>query len=108
MGKVTLTLPGWIGTEEAQEEVVRNLRAHALLKMEFYRSKVKLFEAKYGTTFSRLQRRVTTSAQEDFTAWDDLMEWEACYRAYQEWKKRHTELRRWSATYSVLCGTALS
>ena len=98
MRKVTVTLPGWIGTEEAQEEVVRNLRAHALLKMEFYRSKMKLFEAKYGTTFTRFQRRVTTSAQEDFTAWDDLMEWEACYRAYQEWKKRHTELRRWSGT----------
>lgn len=96
MRKVTVTLPGWIGTEEAQEEVVRNLRAHALLKMEFYHSKMKPFEAKYGTTFTRFQRRVTKSSQEDFTAWDDLMEWEACYRAYQEWKKRHTELRRWS------------
>jgi hypothetical protein len=96
--KVTVTLPGWIGTEEAQEEVMRNLRSHALLKMELYRSKMQLFESKYGTTFTRFQRRVTTSAQEDFTAWDDLMEWEACYRAYQEWKKRHTELRRWSGT----------
>jgi hypothetical protein len=62
--KVTVTLPGWIGT----------------------------------TTFTRFQRRVTKRAQENFTAWDDLMEWEACYRAYQEWKKRHTELRRWSGT----------
>jgi hypothetical protein len=77
---------------------VRNLRAHALLKMELYRSKMKPFEAKYGTTFSRFQRQVAQSAQEDFTVWGDLMEWEACYRAYQEWKKRHTELRRWSGT----------
>ena len=98
MRKVSVTLPSWIGTEEAQEEVVRNLRAHALLKMEFYRSKMKPFEAKYGTTFSRFQRQAAQSAQEDFAAWDDLMEWEACYRAHQEWKKRHTELRRWSGT----------
>jgi hypothetical protein len=96
--KVTVTLPSWIGNEEAQKEVVRNLRAHALLKMEFYRSKMKPFEVKYGTTFSRFQRRVAKSSQEDFAAWDDLLEWEACYRAYQEWKKRHTELRRWSGT----------
>jgi hypothetical protein len=47
---------------------VRNLRAHTLLKMEFYRSKMRLFEAKYGTTFTRFQRRVTKSAQENFTA----------------------------------------
>jgi len=80
--KVTITLPGWIGTEEAQEEVVRTLRAHALLKMEFYRSKMKPFEAKYGTTFSRFQRQVAKTSQEDFAAWDDLMEWEACSRAY--------------------------
>jgi hypothetical protein len=96
--KITVTLPGWIGMEGAQAEVVRNLRAHALLKMEFYRSKMKPCEAKYGTTFTRFQRRVAQSSQEDFTAWDGLMEWEACYRAYQEWKKRHTELRRWSGT----------
>jgi hypothetical protein len=44
--KVTVTLPGWIGAEEAQEEVVRNLRAHTLLKMEFYflRAKAEMFD----------------------------------------------------------------
>ena len=68
MRKVDVTLPSWIGTEEAQEEVVRNLRTHALLKMEFYHSKMKPFEAKYGTTFSRFQRQVAQSAQEDFIA----------------------------------------
>jgi hypothetical protein len=96
MRKITVTLPSWIGKEEAQEEVVRNLRAHALLKTEFYRSKMKPFEAKYATTFSRFQRRVAKSPREDFTAWDDLVEWEAYYRSYQEWKKRHAELRRCS------------
>ena len=96
MRKVTLTLPNWIDKGEAQKEVVRNLRSHALLKMEFYRSRMKTYEAKYTTTFPRFQRRVTKSPKEDFTAWDDLIEWEAYYRAYQEWKKRHTELRQWS------------
>jgi len=99
MRKVTVALPAWIGKEEAQEEVVRDLRARALLKMEFYRSKMRAFEVKYATTFPRFQRRVEKSKKEDFTAWDALIEWEAYYRGYQEWKKRHAELRQWSATY---------
>ncbi len=98
MRKVTITLPSWIGQDEAQDMVVRDLRAHALLKLEFYRSKMKLFEAKYATTLPRFQRRVEKGNQEDFAAWDDLIEWEAYYRGYQEWKKRSTELRQWSGT----------
>src|SRR5215471_8174448 len=98
MRKVTVALPAWIGKEEAQEEVVRDLRARAQLKMEFYRSKMKLFEAKYATTFLKFQRRVEKSPKEDFAVWDDLIEWEAFYRGYQEWKKHYTELQQWSAT----------
>ena len=96
MRRVTVALPTWIGKEEAQQEVVRDLRARALLKTEYYRSKMKLFEAKYGATFARFQRRVEKATEEDPAAWDDLIEWEAYHRAHQEWKKRHAELRRWS------------
>jgi hypothetical protein len=98
MKKVTLTLPSWIGQDEAQAMVMRDLRAHALLKLEFYRSKIKPFEAKYAATFPRFQRRVEKGTQEDFTAWDDLIEWGAYYRAYQGWKKCYTELQQWSDT----------
>lgn len=96
MRRVTIALPTWIGKEEAQEEVVRDLCARALLKREFYRSRMKPFEAKYATTFPRLQRRVAKSLPENYALWDDLLEWEAYYRGYQEWKKRHAELHQWS------------
>jgi hypothetical protein len=98
MKKVTIALPNWIGEDEVQDMVVRDLRARALLKLEFYRSKMKPFEAKYATTFPRFQRRVEKATQEEFAAWGDLIEWEAYYRGYQEWKKRYTELRQWSGT----------
>src|SRR5438874_12204503 len=98
MKKVTITLPSWIAQDEAQDMVVRDLRAHALLKLEFYRSKMKPFEAKYTTTFLQFQQRVEKGAEEAFAAWDDLIEWEACYRSCQEWKKRYAELRQWSRT----------
>jgi hypothetical protein len=68
MKKAPITLPSWVGTEEAQNLVMRDLRAQALVKLEFYRSKMKPFEAKYATTFSR----------------------------FQEWKKRYAELQQWS------------
>jgi hypothetical protein len=98
MRKVTVSLPAWIRKEEAQGAIVRDLRARALLKMEFYRSKLKPFEAKYATTFPRFQKKVERGPKEDFSAWDDLIEWEAYYRAYREWKKRHAELQQWSDT----------
>ena len=94
MQKVTIALLHWIGQDEAQDMVVRDLRAHALLKLGFYRSKMKPFEAKYVTTLPRFQRRVEKGAREDFVAWDDLIEWEAYYRGYQEWKMRYTELQQ--------------
>ncbi len=95
MRRVTVALPTWIGKDEAQGEVVRDLCARALLKVEFYRSKMRPFEAKHATTFPRFRRRVERSPAEDLAAWDDLVEWEACHQAYQEWKKRHAELREW-------------
>ena len=66
MRKVTVSLPAWIGKEEAQEEVVRDLRARSLLKMEFYRSKMRPFEVKYSTTFSKFQRQMEKGLNEDF------------------------------------------
>jgi hypothetical protein len=94
--KISVGLPGWISKAEAQGEVIRDLRARALLKLEFYRSKMRPFEIKHATTFPRFQKKVEKSGREDFAAWDELTEWEAYYRAYQEWKKRHAELQKWS------------
>jgi hypothetical protein len=56
------------------------------------------FEAKHATTFSPFQQRVKKASREDCADWDDLIEWEAYYRGYQEWKKRYADLRQWSGT----------
>jgi hypothetical protein len=98
MRKVSIVLPSWIGEEEAQEAMLRDLRARSLLKLEFYRSKMKRFESKYAMTFPDFQRQVEQAAEENFEAWDDLIEWESYYRGYQEWQERHAELQQWSGT----------
>ncbi len=94
MRKVMVALPAWISRDEAQAEVVRDLRARALLKVELYRSKMQPFEAKYGMTLARFRQHAEKGSQENCAAWDDFLEWEAAHAAHREWKKRYSELRR--------------
>jgi len=84
MRRVTVALPAWIGREEAQAEVVRDLCTRALLKVELYRSKTKPFEAKYRATFARFRRHVEKGRREDCAVWNDLLQWEAAYTAHRE------------------------
>lgn len=71
--------------------------AHALMMETLRRSqeltqKMALFEKKYGT-FSRFEKKVYAQP-EDFTQWDDYMEWKACRQEYEECQTRLGELKR--------------
>lgn len=78
-------LPTW------KDEVERFARSEAFLKMEEYRYRLFEFEKKYGMPFARFRVKVT-KGKEDFAAWDDLIEWEGVYNAYQAWQKRYNSL----------------
>ena len=93
MKKIILEIPSWIGEVEARKEFFRFLINEALMKAEYYRSLVKPFERKYSTSFKNFRKQIETSEQEDFQAWDDLIEWEAYFRAYEEWSKKYEELK---------------
>ncbi|MBN2090454.1 hypothetical protein JW964_12645 [candidate division KSB1 bacterium] len=67
----------------------------ALLKMEFYRSRIKPFEMKYQITFPEFQQRIQTASEEKFTEWDDFIEWEAYQIAFVKWQERYQELETW-------------
>jgi hypothetical protein len=92
MRKVTLELPSWINKEKAKEEVLKTLLEKALLKTEYYRSKINPFERKYSLGFYEFKKKVESSPSENFEEWDDLIEWEAYTKAYEEWKKKYDEL----------------
>jgi len=91
MTELTIKVPSWIKEEEAEEEFLHTLMNKALLKMEFYSSKMKPFESKYGL-FNEFQDRVTSASNENFKQWDDLLEWQAFHIAFVEWEGRYREL----------------
>ena len=95
MTTLTVTVPSWVNKEAAEDDFLRSLKGKALLKMEFYRSRMKPFQAKYDTTFSEFQQRVQTAAEENFAEWDDLIEWEAYQTAFTQWEERYQELEKW-------------
>lgn len=95
MNSLTVKIPTWVNKDQAQEDFFRNLMGKALLKMEFYRSRMKPFEVKYQIAFTDFQKQVQNATVENFKAWDDLIEWEAYHAAFAQWKERYQELEKW-------------
>ena len=93
MKEIILEIPSWIGEAEARKEFFRFLISEALMKIEYYRSLMKPFECKYTISFTDFKKQIESSKHEDFQAWDDLIEWEAYFRAHEEWTKKYEELR---------------
>lgn len=97
MGKVetseiTLRVPPSIAADIKNIEIVGLLLDKALGKRDFYKSKIRIFESKYGTDFASFKKR-SISGEESFEEWDDLILWEGFVLAYDEWNKKYEELR---------------
>lgn len=95
MTTLTVRVPSWVKKEQAQEEFLSSLMGKALLKMEFFRSKMKPFETRYQLSFPEFQKRIEAASKENFAEWDDFIEWEANYSAYVKWEERYLELKQW-------------
>lgn len=93
MKEISLEVPSWIEKTEARKMFFRNLCNEAKMKVEYYRSLMKPFERKYSNTFKEFKKKVESSKKESFEAWDDLIEWEAYFRAYSEWMEKYKELK---------------
>jgi len=85
----TIHAPDWI----EEKELLSLLLSHAATKYEYYASRSRNFEAKYGHDYVTFKKRVDGSKQESFSQWDDLIAWEAFDAATQQWKTRYEELQ---------------
>ncbi len=94
METLTLKLPTWVNKEEAENELVTNLKIKAQLKMEFYKSTMLPFEKKYNCSFEDFQNRLKLKSEENFQEWDDLIEWEASFTLFNEWEERFKEFAK--------------
>ena len=91
---VHIKIPSSVQDDFSSKNILLHLIAKALAKKEYYRSQESFFAAKHGLTFSRFEAKVKKMKKENFECWDDLMEWEACHLAGQEWNKKHKDLLR--------------
>jgi len=91
---ITIQLPSTVVETISNREILSLLLDKAFGKKEYYRSKCRIMEEKYHTSFPVYKRSVEQAQEENFTAWDDLLLWEGYELAYQEWGRKFEELRQ--------------
>jgi hypothetical protein len=88
VAKRTINAPDWVG----EKELLSLLLSHAATKYEYFASRKQAYATQYGSDFAAFKKRIDDAKEESFTAWDDLIAWEAFDVAAQEWKARYEEL----------------
>ena len=92
--EIKLKLPQNIVESMPKNEIVSLLLDKALNKTEYYHTRCKEMEQKYGMGFNEFKKKVEKNKVEIYSEWDDLMEWEAFSLAYKEWDGKYRELKR--------------
>ena len=95
MEKVVMEIhvPRWVKEEKKEGDIVRSLLFEASAKMEYYRSRISVFEKKHEMFYERFEKKIKEAKKEDFEGWDDLVMWEGFHLAYCEWKERFEGLK---------------
>jgi hypothetical protein len=57
------------------------------------REKIRLFEQKYSQPWSEFKQQAEHAAQEDFSRWDDYIEWKSQMRIFNELCGKIEEVR---------------
>ena len=91
--EITVKLPGNVVESLAKNEIISLLLDKAFNKSEYYLTRCREMEQKYGKSFVDFKQQVEESKEEIFEEWDDLIEWEAYELAYKDWNEKYEELR---------------
>jgi len=91
--EVIVRIPPSMASDVDGHEIVGMLLDKALAKRDFFKSKIRLLEAKYGTDFVAF-KQLTEDGEEKFEEWDDLLLWEGFELAYGEWNRKYEDLKR--------------
>ena len=67
-----------------KQKVADWLMAEYLATSHAVKEKIRLFERKYGQTWEEFSKKVEVAAEEDFTQWDDYIEWKAYVKTAKE------------------------
>ncbi len=92
--EITLKLPKGVADDISAQDIVGMYRDKAVTMTEYYRSRCREFEGKYGMVFNAFKKKVESAKKEKMSEWDDLIVWEGFELAYSEWKNKSKELRK--------------
>jgi len=92
--EIRIKLPNDMVNARTGKEIIGLLLDKALSKREYYLSRCKEMEQKYGVGFESFKKRVEDSEEEVFGEWDDLLLWEGYELSYKEWKGKYEELKK--------------
>jgi len=95
--EVTIKLPKGLANTISSKEIVCMVRDKAMTMAEYYRSRCKEFEQKYGAGYDAFKKKVESAKTENTSEWDDLLVWEGFVLAYAEWNNKSKELRKCGA-----------
>ena len=68
------------------------LKADLLYKIHSLEEEIRLFEQRYQKNFKSFEKEVKESKNEDFSKWDDHLEWKSAIKELQYLKKKLSEL----------------
>jgi accessory colonization factor AcfC len=77
--------------EVFEDEIKEYKRLKTISEMVLVREHIKLFEQKYRCSFQDFEKRVQQEA-ENFTQWDDYIEWKAYQKSFEGLKKKIGEI----------------
>lgn len=92
--EITIKLPKLLADDISGSEIVGMVMDKAVTTAEYYRSRCKEFEQKYGTGFNAFRKKVESAKAENTAEWDDMLVWEGFELAFTEWKNKSRELRK--------------
>ena len=90
--EVILKIPPSIAADMGSNEIIDLLIDKALGKKDLYKSKIEMFESKYGINYTSFKKK-TEKGSENFEEWDNLLLWEGFLIAYREWNRKYKDLK---------------
>jgi len=75
-----------------KKEVVEYKKLEIISQIASIKSKIELFESKYGCSFEDFERKLREKQYENFEEWDDYIEWKAYVKTLEELKEMLEEI----------------
>ncbi len=91
--ELKIKLPSDLTESISEKEVISMIMDMAISKAEYYRSRCKEMEEKYGSDITSFKKKIEEADKEMFSEWDDLIIWEGYELGYNEWERKYEELK---------------